>query len=778
MSPGNTSADVARGHGGDGGSDDRPPPYQAPTGCGGKGTRKPNLGGRRAGRLHTRQETRNLGLKAITDKNGPVPIRFEFGDRETLMPLGEHAAHWANYLGELVRELPLYYPSWRQMPPERKAGVVEKIGTQFDLRPHMEGMLLLKDRHCRPDADVLTTYGANQLELATFLTTNFPIQIGMHRFALWNIPITLHGLAQNKQKPAKSKDGREHQLLESTLADPTFFLTHTIGESKSVHPEDKALIWSKGSQHPPGCALHPKMNHGNVRRAEQTGTHSRVCIRILPGTGHGQYPPRPPSTHTPIDVDMLKKREKPTNQVNMFMKLFRSDDKFLLPRCFSQFIFLIHILLLRWWQREWRDEEEDNDESSYETNDDEDMIFEGREEDTKKKGSMQILQVKCRVASHGGISCEDAQETRDENDVAFGVVCESKGWKKTVGTLLSMCLFESPRIYLLSLVSEIALAFGICIGFGIDIGIGIGLASALGLALLLGMIADVFDCLVTLLLYRFSCVWLRGYVFAFCKCVLLPGYTSALQIADVFSCRCVWLPMSALQIADLFGSESVVVCCCCLLLLSAVCCLLCAVCCCLLLLSAVAVCCCCLLLLSAVAVCCCCLLLPHPGQDILGPAPAIYASQHTTLPSAFSTMPLQDSTWHMDTGASSHLNFNASNLSIIFDKRLFPSVHVSDGESIPVTNTGHSIIPSHHRPLHLHNVLQCDFQREIVELLEVYCPAEVFSGKVKGTHIWRVNYGFHNELQLRRIDVDGDDGIYAAPNVEDEESEDEDDENP
>ncbi|GJW03478.1 ribonuclease H-like domain-containing protein [Tanacetum coccineum] len=97
--------------------------------------------------------------------------------------------------------------------------------------------------------------------------------------------------------------------------------------------------------------------------------------------------------------------------------------------------------------------------------------------------------------------------------------------------------------------------------------------------------------------------------------------------------------------------------------------------------------------------------LPHPGQGILGPAPAIYASQPTPLPSAFSTMPLQDPTWHMDTGASSHLNFNASNLSTIFDKRLFPSVHVGDGKSIPVTNTGHSIIPSHHRPLHLHNVL-------------------------------------------------------------------------
>ncbi|GJS68430.1 ribonuclease H-like domain-containing protein [Tanacetum coccineum] len=97
--------------------------------------------------------------------------------------------------------------------------------------------------------------------------------------------------------------------------------------------------------------------------------------------------------------------------------------------------------------------------------------------------------------------------------------------------------------------------------------------------------------------------------------------------------------------------------------------------------------------------------LPHPGQGILSPAPAIYSSQPTTLPSAFSIMLPQDPTWHMDTGASSHLNFNASNLSTIFDKRLFPYVHLGDGKSIPITNTGHSIIPSHQRLLHLYNVL-------------------------------------------------------------------------
>ncbi|GKC87879.1 hypothetical protein Tco_1148528 [Tanacetum coccineum] len=75
------SADVARDHGGDGGGDD----------C--KGTRIPNLGDKKAGRLHTRQETQNLGLKKITDDNGPVQIRFEWDDKKTLMPLGDHASH-------------------------------------------------------------------------------------------------------------------------------------------------------------------------------------------------------------------------------------------------------------------------------------------------------------------------------------------------------------------------------------------------------------------------------------------------------------------------------------------------------------------------------------------------------------------------------------------------------------------------------------------------------------------------------------------------------------
>nr|GFA00356.1 hypothetical protein [Tanacetum cinerariifolium] len=55
--------------------------------------------------------------------------------------------------------------------------------------------------------------------------------------------------------------------------------------------------------------------------------HIPSVVRVLPG--HGTViPPPPPCTHSSY-VAKLKKSEKLLKkQVNMFMKLFRSDDKF------------------------------------------------------------------------------------------------------------------------------------------------------------------------------------------------------------------------------------------------------------------------------------------------------------------------------------------------------------------------------------------------------------------------------------------------------------------
>ncbi|GKC67138.1 ribonuclease H-like domain-containing protein, partial [Tanacetum coccineum] len=61
--------------------------------------------------------------------------------------------------------------------------------------------------------------------------------------------------------------------------------------------------------------------------------------------------------------------------------------------------------------------------------------------------------------------------------------------------------------------------------------------------------------------------------------------------------------------------------------------------------------------------------------------------------------------WNMDTGASSHLNNSVNSLSEIFNTCMYPSISVGNGHSIPVTNTGHSILPTPTKSLHLNNVL-------------------------------------------------------------------------
>nr|GEX47794.1 hypothetical protein [Tanacetum cinerariifolium] len=111
----------------------------------------------------------------------------------------------------------------------------------------------------------------------------------------------------------------------------TFFLTHTVG-GLFVNPEDKALydemlrLQGLGSNTPSGVPYTPS-------GVPYTDDEIMVIVRVgkqrghIPGVGR-VIPPPPPCTHS-SDVAKLKKSEKLlTKQVNMFMKLFRSDEKF------------------------------------------------------------------------------------------------------------------------------------------------------------------------------------------------------------------------------------------------------------------------------------------------------------------------------------------------------------------------------------------------------------------------------------------------------------------
>ncbi|GJX49056.1 ribonuclease H-like domain-containing protein, partial [Tanacetum coccineum] len=91
-----------------------------------------------------------------------------------------------------------------------------------------------------------------------------------------------------------------------------------------------------------------------------------------------------------------------------------------------------------------------------------------------------------------------------------------------------------------------------------------------------------------------------------------------------------------------------------------------------------------------------------------GPLSATIAQPATVLPHAFNIETLQDPSsgaWNMDTGASSHLNNSTTSLSTVLNSCMYSTVLVGDGHSIPVTNTGHRILPTPLKSLRLNNVL-------------------------------------------------------------------------
>ncbi|GJY71096.1 ribonuclease H-like domain-containing protein [Tanacetum coccineum] len=59
----------------------------------------------------------------------------------------------------------------------------------------------------------------------------------------------------------------------------------------------------------------------------------------------------------------------------------------------------------------------------------------------------------------------------------------------------------------------------------------------------------------------------------------------------------------------------------------------------------------------------------------------------------------------MDTRASSHLADNTGVLTSFSNSSIYPSVFVGNGNSIPVTHTGHSFLHTSHKPLHLNYIL-------------------------------------------------------------------------
>ncbi|GJS25717.1 secretory carrier-associated membrane protein 4 [Tanacetum coccineum] len=256
--------DVARSHGGDGGGDDRPPSHVVPTGCGGCFANKGKA-------------------------KGPVSISFDVGDKQTLNPLGPHAAHWSNYIEEVVRSVPLYYPSWEKVPKERKAAIISNIGVSYPFIP-----CLTSGRTWNPPAGQRSTKASTctckKPTIPTRLLSRPSIgrQTPPPRVTMWRL-IWGHCPEEMLQRVVTSRQGsrslarlRDEMRQASDTQDypsliDTFWRTHTVD---GVFPKDE-----------------DRRIYEEMKRLEATGEYTEDEINALAG-------------------------------VDFMMSLFRSDSKY------------------------------------------------------------------------------------------------------------------------------------------------------------------------------------------------------------------------------------------------------------------------------------------------------------------------------------------------------------------------------------------------------------------------------------------------------------------
>ncbi|GJV03946.1 F-box domain containing protein [Tanacetum coccineum] len=272
------------------------------------------------------------------------------------MPLGDHAAHWSSYIGEVIRGVPLYYPSWLKVPKERKATLITDIGTQFDLRPHMESpdwteinagiqqhlqkayntnKAAFKAQHWVIDPTT-GTYDVDKIRRAR--PEDITAEEWDKYIKFWNDPRNIARAAQNRQNRAKStvisRQGSrslarlrdEMRQSSATQEYPslidTFFTTHTVN-GEFLQDEDRRIYEEMRRLEAMGTYTDDEINR-LARGGKQRG-HMPGVGRVLPARATA-------GPSTPASQSQLSSLHK---KVDFMMSLFKSDSKY--SDMFSQF---------------------------------------------------------------------------------------------------------------------------------------------------------------------------------------------------------------------------------------------------------------------------------------------------------------------------------------------------------------------------------------------------------------------------------------------------------
>ncbi|GJV46915.1 hypothetical protein Tco_1437127 [Tanacetum coccineum] len=226
------------------------------------------------------------------DEYGPLKIRFEWNDKGMMLHLGDNSVRWSNLVGEIVREFPMYYPSWHKIKEEKKAGVLGRLMQHFDLMPHIRSKLCLDIKQ-----------GIDQ-------------HMGSR------------SLAVLRDQQMESFATREYPSLILT-----FFDTHTYGgefaqDEARVQYEEMLRMRDLGANTPMGVPYTKEQIMAMVRKGKQC-EHIHGVGRDLTGLGRNAiFIDEPRGTYTNPEIDEIKEEVKRTRrELELLRRVVRTDDR-------------------------------------------------------------------------------------------------------------------------------------------------------------------------------------------------------------------------------------------------------------------------------------------------------------------------------------------------------------------------------------------------------------------------------------------------------------------
>ncbi|KAF4376596.1 hypothetical protein F8388_025467 [Cannabis sativa] len=136
------STDVARSHGGDGGSQPPPGPSRIPTTCEAVQAKK------------TRSKSKSLNLEEAFENNKRKPLEVTFDVKGgTLKAVGDNGKLFIRLIGNIIGfNVPPYYGCWENVPKEYKMPILPKLDEYFHLDrswPYWHEVLSSIDNECK-----------------------------------------------------------------------------------------------------------------------------------------------------------------------------------------------------------------------------------------------------------------------------------------------------------------------------------------------------------------------------------------------------------------------------------------------------------------------------------------------------------------------------------------------------------------------------------------------------------------------------------------------------